>query len=220
MDALQLLQSIEARGGVATVKGDGGAAKINVAPRSLALELLPDLQRFKPALLELLTAPDAPATAPATGSASPFRQPHPFLLLPATIENAPGAAKICSTLQTFRSLFAAARGGDLPQHPLGVEIGDELFTVENVAAACIEIERAWTNTAQWCQHERRDLTAPEVDALDAATQFLETVTSCYNGNRAAWLDLTEILQAQNEDYLAMLKFQHHNRAPGAKETHR
>ncbi len=42
---------------MATVKTDeSGAAKINVAPRSLALELLPDLQRFKPALLELLGA--------------------------------------------------------------------------------------------------------------------------------------------------------------------
>lgn len=78
MDARQLLQSIEARGGVATVKTDeSGAAKINVAPRSLALELLPDLQRFKPALLELLGtdtsepaqnhAQNAPAPNDATG---------------------------------------------------------------------------------------------------------------------------------------------------------
>lgn len=72
MDARQLLQNIEARGGVATVKRDGGAASINVAPRSLALELLPDLQRFKPALLELLAHGDryvseVPSVAVARG---------------------------------------------------------------------------------------------------------------------------------------------------------
>jgi hypothetical protein len=61
MDARQLLHSIEVRGGVATVKREGDAVKINIAPRSLALELLPDLQRFKPALIELLAPTDAAA---------------------------------------------------------------------------------------------------------------------------------------------------------------
>ncbi len=60
MNARFLLETIEARGGVATVKtGSDGAAKINVAPRSLALELLPELQRFKPGLLELLAPEEA-----------------------------------------------------------------------------------------------------------------------------------------------------------------
>jgi hypothetical protein len=216
MTARELLATLHRRGVVVTLDGDGLELD---APKGSLSDLLPDVQKFKPALLELLTAPAA-QPQPATGSASPFRQPHPFLLLPARVENAPGAAKICSTLQTFRSLFEAARRGEFPTQPFDVEIGGELFTVENVAAACIEIERAWTNTAQWCQHERRDLTAPEVDALDAAAQFLETVTACYNGNRAAWLDLTEILQALDADYLTMLIDQHHDRAPGAKETHR
>lgn len=66
MDARQLLERIEARGGVATVKRDGGPAKINVTPRGVALELATEIQRFKPALLELLerrhTKP--PETAP------------------------------------------------------------------------------------------------------------------------------------------------------------
>ena len=61
MDARQLLSEIEARGGVVKVKPDpsgaGTGARLNVSPRSLALDLLPDLQRFKPALIELLTAP-------------------------------------------------------------------------------------------------------------------------------------------------------------------
>ncbi len=59
MNAHILLETIEARGGVATVKRDDGAARLNVAPRSVALELAGDIQRFKPALLELL-APTSP----------------------------------------------------------------------------------------------------------------------------------------------------------------
>lgn len=54
MDARELLEQIEARGGVATIRREGEAAKINVAPKALALELLSDLQRFKPSLLKLL----------------------------------------------------------------------------------------------------------------------------------------------------------------------
>jgi len=61
MNARALLETIEARGGVATVKRRAdGAAVLNVAPRSCCADLLPDLQRFKPALLELLTGTDAP----------------------------------------------------------------------------------------------------------------------------------------------------------------
>ena len=55
MNALELLQTIETRGGMATLKRDElGAAKVNVAPRSLALELLPEIRRLKPELLDLL----------------------------------------------------------------------------------------------------------------------------------------------------------------------
>lgn len=60
MNAHRLLENIEARGGVATVHGKGHAAKISVAPRSVAREFLSDLQRFKPSLLELLEAAPSP----------------------------------------------------------------------------------------------------------------------------------------------------------------
>lgn len=63
MNARELLETIEARGGVATVKRDGGAAVLNVAPRRVALELATDIQRFKPVLLELL-APEVAHLAP------------------------------------------------------------------------------------------------------------------------------------------------------------
>lgn len=62
MSARELLETIEARGGVATIKHDGGAVKLNVSPRGVALELATDIQRFKPALLELLT--ERPAETP------------------------------------------------------------------------------------------------------------------------------------------------------------
>jgi hypothetical protein len=69
MNARQLLECIEARGGVATVKRDGDAAKINVVPRHVALDFASDIQRFKPALLELLdgTATATPATRAPSG---------------------------------------------------------------------------------------------------------------------------------------------------------
>lgn len=55
MNARQLLDAIKKRGGVASVKhGDNGAAVLNVAPRHVALDFASDIQRFKPALLELL----------------------------------------------------------------------------------------------------------------------------------------------------------------------
>lgn len=56
MIALELLHSIETRGGTVTLKtAPTGAVTINVAPRSLALDLMPDLRRSKPALIELLS---------------------------------------------------------------------------------------------------------------------------------------------------------------------
>lgn len=55
INARQLLEAIEARGGVASVKhGDNGVAVLNVAPRHVALDFASDIQRFKPALLEML----------------------------------------------------------------------------------------------------------------------------------------------------------------------
>jgi hypothetical protein len=57
MDAHELLENIKERGGVAVVKHTDGTPVLNVTPRSLALELLPELKRLKPELLALLTAP-------------------------------------------------------------------------------------------------------------------------------------------------------------------
>jgi len=57
LNALELLETIEARGGALTVKRDGGAAKIQIAPRGLVCDLAGAIQKFKPALLELLDAP-------------------------------------------------------------------------------------------------------------------------------------------------------------------
>lgn len=176
------------------------------APRGAVADLLPALARFKLALLESLTVPQsssAPAAPEAPATPSPFRTVAPFLLVPANIETAPGAAKICSTLQTFRSLFAAARGGDLPTGALEMEIAGESHHVENVAGACIELEAVWSDRARRCQKEKRDLTAPEVAALDAATQFLDGIAARWNG--AAWLDLNEIGAQLDGDFAQMLQ---------------
>ncbi len=74
MNAAQLLATVTARGATARAEiGDDGAAVLVVAPRSVIGDLLPDLARFKPALLELL-ASDAPtpgSAAAPTSSAQP-----------------------------------------------------------------------------------------------------------------------------------------------------
>jgi hypothetical protein len=75
-----------------------GAAAV-VAP------ILPDLARFKLALLELLTAPDAPATEPAT--APQFRVVAPFLLVPLDPQPAPGAAKVTPQIALNRARLTA-----------------------------------------------------------------------------------------------------------------
>lgn len=91
MNARELLDGIEARGGVASVKRDGGAAVLNVSPRSLALELLPDLQKFKPAILDLLDATGDGDNAP---TASPMPQQSPeTVLLPSPEASAPNSAQ-------------------------------------------------------------------------------------------------------------------------------
>lgn len=182
-----LLAELTRRG--ARIEASGNALAID-APRGAVADLLPDLQRFKPALLELLTAPEsssapAPPEPPATEPAPPFRTVAPFLLVPATIEAAPGAAKICATLQSFERVFAAARGGDLSVAALDVEVVGESHTLENAAAAVWELESVWSDRARKCQSERRDLTAPEVAALDAAAQLLGGVARLAKHRRAA-----------------------------------
>ncbi len=77
MTAHDLLATLHGRGVVVTLDGD--SLELD-APKGSLSDLLPDVQRFKPALLELL-APEAPATEPA--APSPFRRVNEFVLVPA-----------------------------------------------------------------------------------------------------------------------------------------
>jgi hypothetical protein len=62
LNARQLLDTITERGGVVTVAHHGDTVKIQIAPRGLVSDLASYIQRFKPALVELL-APDDEAAA-------------------------------------------------------------------------------------------------------------------------------------------------------------
>ena len=73
MNALELLATLGERGATARAEiGGDGAAVLVVAPREAIGDLLPELQRFKPQLLELLAptgnAPTGTATANADGA--------------------------------------------------------------------------------------------------------------------------------------------------------
>jgi hypothetical protein len=217
MNAPQLLETLTARG--ARLLLDGAA--LVVKPRDvLTDELRAEIRANKPALLVLLQHGDrfADQSEPQSAqlpSAAPFRAVAPFLLVPfllvpANFAAAPGAAKICGALQTLRSLFAAARGGEMPTQPLTVEIGGEPHSIENVAAACMALESTWTDTARRCQSDRRDLTAPEADALDAATQFLDGIAARWDG--AAWLDLGALNSQLDADFRAMQRKQRESEA--------
>lgn len=179
-----------------------GAAEV-VAP------ILPDLQRFKPALLELLTAPETSTptspgpTAPEASTAPQFRRANQWVFVPATIETAPGAAKICAVLQSFRRLFEAARGGDLPTEPLGVEFGGEPDTFENPASVVAEIESHWSDVARECGREKRDLTPEETELPDGAAEIFNHVWACYDGPGESWLDLAELNRQLDADLKAM-----------------
>lgn len=101
MNARELLQTIEARGGVATLTGEGRAAKITVAPRQVARELLPELQKFKPSLLELLQLERG--TARESGEEAARRELEEARLRLTRLEVAKGTAGGC------RSIWRAAR---------------------------------------------------------------------------------------------------------------
>lgn len=61
MNARVLLAHVEARGASLRVERDEeGAAVLIVAPRSRCVDLLPELAKFKPALLELLDVAPSP----------------------------------------------------------------------------------------------------------------------------------------------------------------
>ncbi len=158
MSARQLLELIHERGGVATVKQGGAAPQIQITPRGLVSDLASEIQKFKPALLELIAAPEPPAP-----SASPFRRANEFVFVPLDFQPAPGAARIAATLQSFEPVFTAARRGDLPD---GCEPG--------TGGAICELEKAWSDRARNCQRARRDLTGAELSALEMAAAWLES----------------------------------------------
>lgn len=63
MNAAELLATVHERGAIARREiGDDGTAVLVVAPREAIGDLLPELARFKPALLELLSPDVAAAT--------------------------------------------------------------------------------------------------------------------------------------------------------------
>ncbi len=141
---------------------------------SVVTPILPDLQRFKPALLELLAAPEV--TEPS------------------------GTAIIAACLQSYERLFQAAQRGELPEAPLGVTIGGKRRTIE--AADVTEIEAEWRQRFGDCQNAARDLTTEEAAALDAATELLETVWAYWDDGEA-WLDPRSIEAKLFADYRAM-----------------
>lgn len=195
MTAPALLATLRHSG--VSVQSDGAALTLD-GPGAVIDSLLPEVACFKLALLELLTAPEPPATP------SPFRRANDFVFVPAKITPAPGAAKICEVFQTFRALFAAARGGDLPTVAIFVLLDGQEIEVENAAAACLALESEWTRHARRCQRARRDLTPEEAAALDAAAELLETVWACYDGpGAAAWLDLGALNRQLDADLKAM-----------------
>lgn len=198
MDAPTLIREIESRG--ASIRYEGERLKV-ANDKALTDSLRASIRAHKNELLALLqhgdrfaesSAPAAPEpTAPKTQPATPFRAVEQFLLVPGRNWPAPGAAAICSTLQSFERLFAAARGGELPTAPLDVEISSQRWKVESAAAA-VQLKKEWTGAARRCQSEQRDLTAPEKSALDAAAEMLETVWGSYNGPGEMWLDLVAL----------------------------
>ena len=70
MTAHQLLLEIEGRGATIKVAPAIGGDKLQIAPRGLVNDLASDIQKFKPALLELL----APDVAAVTGNDAEARQ--------------------------------------------------------------------------------------------------------------------------------------------------
>ncbi len=79
MNAPGLLAMLAARGAAARCEADeSGAPVLVVTPGSAVADLLPDLQRFKPQLLELLTSPSPPRPAPGADDGPPEPPPHPL----------------------------------------------------------------------------------------------------------------------------------------------
>ncbi len=152
-------------------------------------------------MLTILQHGDAFAETPETGQATSEIAPtfislNAFILAPANPTHSSGAAKICEVLQAFATVMRAARENRLPLSPLEVGLCGEMFDVESPAAACIEIEKSWSERARACQLAKRDLTPEEATTLEIAGEFLEGIGACWNGD--AWRDLEETdLQSRN-----------------------
>lgn len=188
MTAPQLLEAIEARGGVARVKDNGGAIVLNVAPLTLARELAPDIRELKPQLIELLesapvhrwkqsapNAPDVASDAPANAQAPDVAQ-----LSAALAEAKRGAWVIPSplllaqwrALQTFTGARLTARHlGALAQlHADKPQLDNAALL--NLWAAGIQPDNG-DGAAVWCDP---DLLADEAREIAKATAKQNEVT--------------------------------------------
>jgi hypothetical protein len=183
MNARELLQSIEARGGVATVKREGGAVKLNVSPRGVALDLAGDIQRFKPALLELLDEGFVDEEVAPVDEAPPETAPEVAAIRRRSIsywaargvaasstKPSGGAVEICRVIQSFALLFAAARANRLPVGRVALD-GGAFVDEPNITVR--EIEANQTATARECNATSRELTPGEAVALDECETLLD-----------------------------------------------
>ena len=121
MNAPALLLELSQRGVSVQVRGD----KLRLLPKGAAGDLLCDVARFKPQLIELLGAPNAfPASAPPTVA----EESHQRLM---ALERALGVADCCRTVyrqtqrlkhhhpRLFRSMTPAERHDLAVQNALG-----------------------------------------------------------------------------------------------------
>jgi hypothetical protein len=201
MTAPQLLAAIEARGATARLgSGADGMPELVIKPASKIGDLLPDLQRFKPALIKLLATPKAKtlfdeveeSTARTRESPAPSQKPlrraNRWLFVPSCPTPSPGAAKICAVLQGFPTLFMAAQLQQLPTGPLVFDSprGDR-WEIDKPALAVIEIQGLWTYRARECNRAGRGLTTAEGTALAMATALLDGMAVRWDGKK--WRDL-------------------------------
>lgn len=178
MTAHELLATIEARGVTVEIEsGPDGFPALGITPASKIADLLPEVQRFKPALIELLKAPIA----------KPFRRVNQWVLAPATPTHSQGATDICQMLQSFPTLIEAAHREKLPPAPLSFESPNgELWEIDNPLLAVVEIESLWSERARACARAGRDLTLEEKSALEMATVLLDGIAVRWDGEE--WRD--------------------------------
>jgi hypothetical protein len=144
MNARTLLETIEARGGVASVKrGQNGAAVLNVAPSSLARDLLSHLKAHKPELVALLAhgnpfaAPssDAQSDAPALELARPDASPD---ALDESRQRLARLEKALGTEGAARAIFRAAYDLEREQAGFFALLGRESRHALSVCVACLD----------------------------------------------------------------------------------